>query len=152
MGGDGSLRLFDLRTLMHSTIMYEATSAAGESVPLLRLSWNLADPNYIACFAMDSSTVVVLDIRAPAVPAVVLRAHSACVNAIGWAPHSGNHICTGADDNQALIWDLGGLPAPVEDPILAYAAEREINNLVWPRSNPDWVTVAFENKIQVLRV
>lgn len=44
------------------------------------------------------------------------------------------------------------LPAAAADPILAYGAESEINNLVWPRSNPDWVTVAFNDKLQVLRV
>ncbi|KAA0150087.1 hypothetical protein FNF27_04701 [Cafeteria roenbergensis] len=148
VGSDGSLRLFDLRSLEHSTIMYESPDAT----PLLRLRWNLMDPNYIACVTMDSSTVIVLDIRMPATAAATLRTHTAAANCLAWAPHSSCHLCSGADDNQALIWDLASLPKSVEDPILAYGAEREINNLVWPRSNPDWVTVAFDDKLQVLRV
>ena len=44
-----------------------------------------------------------------ALPVAVLGAHSACVNAVAWAPHSSCHICTAGDDNQALIWDLAQL-------------------------------------------
>jgi hypothetical protein len=36
--------MFDLRNLDHSTIIYEDSKTA----PLLRLAWNLQDPNYIA--------------------------------------------------------------------------------------------------------
>jgi DDB1- and CUL4-associated factor 7 len=148
VGADGSLRLFDRRSLEHSTIMYEDPDMS----PLLRLRWNLADPNYIACFAQDSMSTLIIDIRMPASPAAVLRAHSAAINSIEWAPHSSCHLCSVSDDNQALIWDLASLPKPIEDPILAYSAAKEVNNVVWPRSNPDWVTIAFEDKIQVLRV
>ena len=42
--------MFDLRSLEHSTIMYDAPGGT----PLLRLSWNGLDPNYIATFAMDA--------------------------------------------------------------------------------------------------
>ncbi len=35
-GADGSVRMFDLRSLEHSTIIYESP----ELVPLLRLVWN----------------------------------------------------------------------------------------------------------------
>lgn len=38
------------------------------------------------------------------------------------------------------------------DPILAYTAEAEINNLQWSSAHPDWVAIAFENKVQMLRV
>uniref|UniRef100_A0A914S394 Uncharacterized protein n=1 Tax=Parascaris equorum TaxID=6256 RepID=A0A914S394_PAREQ len=31
------------------------------------------------------------------------------------------------DDNQALIWDIHSMPRPVDDPILAYQAEGEVN-------------------------
>jgi WD repeat-containing protein 68 len=54
VGADGSLRLFDLRSLEHSTIMYDAPGGT----PLLRLSWNGLDPNYIATFAMDAQVGV----------------------------------------------------------------------------------------------
>ena len=148
VGADGSLRMFDLRALEHSTIMYETPGGT----PLLRLSWNSLDTNYLATFAADSCKAVVLDTRMPAIPVAELGGHSAPVNGVSWAPHSVCHVCTVSDDYQALIWDLSCLPKPVEDPILAYTAEAEVSNMVWASSLCDWVTIAFDNKVQVLRV
>jgi hypothetical protein len=82
---------------------------AGSPVPLIRLAWNKQDPNYLATLTMDSNKVIILDIRVPSLPAAVLDGHSQCVNGLAWAPHSSCHICTAADDNQALIWDLSTL-------------------------------------------
>lgn len=149
VGADGSLRLFDLRSLEHSTIIYESPNY----VPLLRLGWNKQDANYLATFMADSHRTIVLDIRVPSTPVVELGGHSGCVNATAWAPHSSCHICSAGDDSQALIWDLSGLPRqPIEDPILAYNAGGEINSLQWSSSQPDWVSIAFGNEMQILRV
>ena len=52
-GADGSVRMFDLRHLEHSTIIYEDP----QHHPLLRLSWNKQDPNYLATMAMDAVEV-----------------------------------------------------------------------------------------------
>ena len=35
------------------------------------------------------------------------------------------------DDHQALIWDIQPMPKPIEVPILAYAAEGEINQVTY---------------------
>ncbi len=59
VGADGSLRLFDLSSLEHSTILYETPDLA----PLLRLSWNKLDPNYLACILADGTQTIILDIR-----------------------------------------------------------------------------------------
>jgi hypothetical protein len=32
------------------------------------------------------------------------------------------------------------------------SAEAEINNLCWSTATPDWVTIAFGSKVQMLRV
>ena len=152
VGADGSLRVFDLRSLEHSTIMYEAPAGA----PLLRLAWNKLDNFYIAAVSGDCFGTVVIDVRMPSVPVTellgVTAGHTAHVSALAWAPHSTCHICTGGDDSQALIWDLSTLPKPVEDPILAYTADCEINNMCWSTSSPDWVTIGFGSKVQMLRV
>uniref|UniRef100_A0A7S2KXX1 Uncharacterized protein n=1 Tax=Leptocylindrus danicus TaxID=163516 RepID=A0A7S2KXX1_9STRA len=149
VGADGSVRMFDLRSLEHSTIIYESPGLD----PLLRLSWNKCDPNYIATFMLDSNRTIVLDIRVPSVPVVELGGHMANVNALAWAPQSSCHICTAGEDWQALIWELSKMTqSPVEDPILAYNAEGEINNLLWSSSQPDWVSIAFGDKLQILRV
>lgn len=157
VGADGSMRMFDLRHLDHSTIIYESPGYSSTKSPgysaLLRLEWNKQDPNYLATFAVDSMRTVILDIRVPSTPVAELGGHSACLNAVAWAPHSHCHICTAGDDNQALIWDLSTMHMqPVEEPILAYGAEGEINNLQWSALQPDWVSIAYRDKIQILRV
>lgn len=55
-------RLLDAccRDKEHSTIIYESPQP---DTPLLRLGWNKQDPRYMATLLMDSSKVVVLDIR-----------------------------------------------------------------------------------------
>ena len=50
-----------------------------------------------------------------------------------------------------LLFDLT-LKTTVSDPILAYNAEGEINNLQWSSSQPDWIAIAYANKMQILRV
>ena len=83
VGADGSVRMFDLRHLEHSTIIYEDPT----HTPLLRLAWNKQDPNYLATVAMDSCEVIILDVRVPCTPVARLANHRACVNGIAWAPH-----------------------------------------------------------------
>ena len=68
VGADGSMRLFDLRTLEHSTILYETNQSGQEGKPLLRLGWNSQDSSYIATFEPDSNKVIILDIRVPMIP------------------------------------------------------------------------------------
>lgn len=90
VGADGSVRMFDLRHLEHSTIIYEDP----QHHALLRLSWNKQDPNYLATFAIDSMEIVILDVRIPCTPVARLSNHRMGVNGIAWAPHSACHICT----------------------------------------------------------
>lgn len=51
--------MFDLRSLEHSTIIYETP----DLTPLMRLSWNKQDPNYLATILTDSAKTVIVDIR-----------------------------------------------------------------------------------------
>jgi WD repeat-containing protein 68 len=109
----------------------------------------------MATILIDSSKVVVLDIRYPTLPVAELQRHGGAVNALAWAPHSSCHICSAGDDSQALIWDLSTMAQPLDaglDPILAYSAGSEINQLQWSSAQPDWIAIAFGNKLQVLRV
>ncbi|CDW52031.1 DDB1 and CUL4 associated factor 7 [Trichuris trichiura] len=165
VGADGSVRMFDLRHLEHSTIIYEDPG----QTPLLRIAWNKVDPNYIATIASDTTEVIILDIRLPCTPVARLNNHRACVNGIVWAPHSSSHICTAgelsnlpgpgqvqirlsADDHQALIWDIQAMPRAIEDPILAYTAGGEINQVHWAQNQPDWIAICFNNSLEILRV
>lgn len=69
------------------------------------------------------------------------------------------HICTAGDDAQTLIWDLTG-PQPRAagdrqeplEPMLAYKAEEEVTMIQWPMSNPEWICISYNNKMQMLKV
>ncbi|KAF3853578.1 hypothetical protein F7725_014266 [Dissostichus mawsoni] len=98
------------------------------------------------------TSVVILDVRVPCTPVARLNNHRACVNGIAWAPHSSCHICTAAEDHQALIWDIQQMPRAIEDPILAYTAEGEINNVQWATTQPDWIAICYNNCLEILRV
>lgn len=39
-GADGSIRHFDIRSLQHSSILYESQNPHGDPKALLRLEWN----------------------------------------------------------------------------------------------------------------
>lgn len=116
VGADGSVRVFDLRSLEHSTIIYETGNPAPTSgssgggggggnngegsrpgsamsnnvmaTPLLRIAFNPWDANYLATFHLDSESVQILDVRAPGSPILELRGHSGSVNAVAWGPPS----------------------------------------------------------------
>lgn len=105
VGADGSVRMFDLRALEHSTIIYETTPVlsntspqvgASPAVPLLRLSFNKLDANYLSTFRVDSSTVQILDIRVPGIPVSELQGHKGAVNCMAWSPIGSSEIATGS--------------------------------------------------------
>ena len=67
VGADGSVRMFDLRALEHSTIIFESAQASRDQprTPLVRLAWNKQDPNYLATMPLDSTEIIILDVRVP---------------------------------------------------------------------------------------
>ncbi|KAL7715684.1 WD repeat-containing protein [Entamoeba marina] len=148
VGGDGSLRMFDLRALEHSTILYESQGL----VPLLRLEWNKSDPNFIATFAMDSDKVIIIDVRQPAIPYAQLKVHRNSVNAISWAPSSNTHLCSASDDHKALIWDVSPVAEGGDPAVLQYEAEAEVNYISWATLYPEWICASVGNQVQALRV
>lgn len=148
VGSDGSVRRFDLRSLEQCAILFESQ----DYTPLMRLVWNKMDPNYIAIIVMDSPSIMVLDIRQAGMPIIELTGHSRPVNTICWAPNTDCYICTAGDDKQTLIWDLRRSTGEIREPHMMYTAGGEVINLNWSVLQPEWVAIAFTNKIQLLRV
>ncbi|KAI1254679.1 hypothetical protein MGN70_003693 [Eutypa lata] len=130
-GQDGSVRMFDLRSLEHSTIIYEPTAkddrdAAGGRIsptlaqqtmsnapPLLRLATSPHDTHLLATFAAESNVVRILDVRQPGQALLELRGHSGALSAVEWSPNRRGLLASGGDDCQVLLWDLvNSAPAP----------------------------------------
>ncbi|KAF1942179.1 WD domain-containing protein [Clathrospora elynae] len=127
-GADGSVRMFDLRSLEHSTIIYEPSDKGGDkdkgsptggrmsptkaqqtmsyAPPLLRLAASPHDSHLLATFAADSSLIRILDVRQPGQALLELRGHSASVNSIEWNPSRRGMLASGGDDSLVLVWDL----------------------------------------------
>ncbi|KAG6866625.1 hypothetical protein C0991_000735 [Blastosporella zonata] len=120
VGADGSLRAFDLRSLEHSTILYEtpapkhlpppsaspSTSARSPTSPLLRIGFNPSDSNYMSTFHMDGNDIQILDMRSPGQPVMELKGHHGQINAFGWGSAEQPLLATAGDDCQVLLWDL----------------------------------------------
>ncbi|KAF7375975.1 WD repeat protein [Mycena sanguinolenta] len=130
VGADGSLRAFDLRSLEHSTILYEtpapknlpppsaspSTSARPPTSPLLRIAFNPSDSNYMSTFHMDGSDIQILDMRSPGSPVMELRGHHAAINALGWGSAEHPLLATAGDDCQLLLWDLANYTQSASSP------------------------------------
>jgi len=162
VGADGSLRLFDVRTLEHSTIVYETPDARA----LLRVQWNPLDPNYMATFAVDSDRVIVLDVRMPSVPAAELVVPRPPILALRWAPHSSSMLMT-SDEHLLRLWDLSAQPNNALTPISVfdpwtispqkgnYSMDTEpasIQNIIWPAVAPDWVALSSTDQITLMKI
>lgn len=57
------------------------------------------------------------------------------------------HLCSVADDCQALIWDLTELRPEISDPLLEYKADEEISNLSWSLYHYEWLAISFHKNL-----
>lgn len=164
---DGSVRLFDLRNLEQSTIIYENTDSTSKllSSPtntngrsLLRLSTSNYNANQIAVIEQDSNTISVLDVRNVGTPVYRLSHHSAPVNSISWHP-TRNQLLSGSDDCQVFIYDFhkGSVVDNYKQtnksllPSYRFQTDLEVNYVCW---NPtgDWVGINNGKHFQACKV
>ena len=148
-GADGSIRLFDLRSLDHSTIIYESK----DQTPITKIAWNMHNSSFISALAWEKDTVYIIDSRVAMVSLVELKSHTAPVTSMAWAPQSHSHICSVGEDNFVLIWNIQSqLENTNNGPVLSYKAPHEIYNVSWCNSHNSWIGITFRNQLQLLKV
>lgn len=146
VGADGSVRLFDLRNLEHSTIIFESP----KYTPLLRVCWSPVESNYLATIMLDSPSVFIVDIRHPSLAAYELCGHTATTNCVCWSPSSATRLATGSDDNFAFVWKLEEGEKKIKKPLLAHQTPQTINNICWPTQNKEYFAISMETMIEVI--
>jgi WD repeat-containing protein 68 len=148
-GADGSIRLFDLRSLDHSTIIYESK----DQTPITKIAWNMQNNHFISALAWEKDTVYIIDSRRQMMSLVELKSHTGPITGMAWAPQSNSHICSVGLDKNALIWNIQSqLENSNSGPYLSYNAPDEINNVAWCGLHTEWIGIVFNNQIQLLRV
>lgn len=165
VSNDGSMRVFDLRLLEHSTIIYEPLLPASVTAThynpqaLLKLLTSNVDQHHLATVGVNLNQVLIIDMRMPGVPVMTLDglfggASNAAINLIKWHTLS-NRLLTGGDDCQALVWDCSTGVATngiVDTPILAYEEDLEVNNVCWRRNAGDWMGVVSGKGFQAVLI
>ena len=146
-GADGSVRLFDLRELNHSTIIYETKG----STPINKLAWNLQTPNLIAALSLDKNIIYIFDSRTNAnVSMDELNLHKEPVTGIVWAPDNPSQLCSVSEDSSVIISNVHNDQMP-QNTNVSYNAPFPINNVDWCKSFPEWIGITFRDKVQLLR-
>ncbi|CAH6723494.1 WD repeat-containing protein [[Candida] jaroonii] len=172
VGNDGSMRIFDLRSLEHSTIIYEpsndvkiksSNSSSYNSKALIKLDTSNIDQHYLATIGVNSDQIIIIDTRMPGVPVSILDGSfdgltNTAINSIKWHPSS-NFLLSGGDDCQSLVWDCNNLfqnkndsSMIINSPVMAYQDNLEINNVCWRGGQGDWMGVVSGKGFQAVSI
>ena len=85
VGGDNTLRKFDIRDLSKSDILHDRDN---DNDPFVRVTWNKHNSNQIAMISLSSPQIHIYDIRNTFGHLEKLNYHSGRVNSIAWCPPS----------------------------------------------------------------
>lgn len=101
-GKDGSLRLFDLRVLDHSSILYEDSNKS----PLTNIEINPLDSNKILCFS-TSDQITFIDLRYEKSPIKQYNLNSHITSCL-WMDN-GLDFLVGDSNNLITHWNINNL-------------------------------------------
>lgn len=146
VGADCTARLFDIRSLSCSNIIFE------HNEPLVRILWNKKhNSNLIALVSMLENEIILLDIRHPLYPASTLKYHKLPVNNVAWSSTSPHQLCSISMDRHAYLWDIEKLENHISSPILEYESESDLYNLSWCSYN-DWIGINKSDSFIMLKI
>ena len=141
-GADGSVRLFDLRMLDHSTIIYETKGVIN------KIAWNLQTPNLIAALSLEKNIIYIFDSRMSInVSMDELNLHKEPVTGCVWAPDNPSQLCSVSEDCSVIISNIGN----EQNNNVSYTAPCPINNVDWCKSFSEWIGITFNDRVQLLR-
>lgn len=144
-GADGSVRLFDIRELDHSTIIYETKDQS----PITKIAWNEKNNSFIAALSYEKNIVYIFDSRMTNVNLVELKLHKAPVTGMVWSPNSQTQICSVSEDKNVIISNVQNDSNQSNN--VCYGAPHEINNVAWCSTLPEWIGITFKKQVQLLR-
>lgn len=144
-GADGSVRLFDTRSLDHSTIIYETKDQS----PITKIAWNMENNYFIAALSCEKNIVYIFDNRKANVNLVELKLHKAPVTGMVWSPNSQTQICSVSEDKNVIISNVQNDSSQNNN--VCYGAPHEINNVSWCSTLPEWIGITFKKQVQLLR-
>ena len=145
-GADGSVRLFDLRNLDHSTIIYETKG----NTAINKLAWNLQTSNLIAALSLDKNIIYIFDSRMNTnVSLDELNLHKEPVTGFVWAPDNISQLCSVSEDCNVIISNVNTESSQNNN--VSYTAPFPINNVDWCKVIPEWIGITFKNRVQLLR-
>ena len=146
VGADNTARLFDIRDLTQSNIIYDHRE------PLVRIAWNNSSKsNILALVSLFQEEVILLDIRQPFFPMTTLKYHKAPVNNVVWSPYSPYLLCSISTDKHAYLWNVEKMEEAITSPVLEYSSDQPLNNVTWC-SFTDWIGITKHNSFIMLRI
>lgn len=108
----------------------------------------------MACFGVNSSQIVIVDVRSAAVPVAILNEHSGAISAMRWAPHNSGWLAV-TDSVGLKLWDVS---QNVATPTWALPAANftknsaALQNLVWPSTAPDWIATSTASDVHIIKL
>jgi len=143
-GADGTVRLFDLRNLDHSTIIYENEGCIN------KLAINLQVPNLIVALCLEKNVIYIFDSRMNSnVVMDEINLHKEPVTGCIWAPDNPTQLCSVSEDCNVIISNIGN--ELTQNNNVSYTAPAPINNVDWCKNFPGWIGITFQDRVQLLR-
>lgn len=142
-GADSSVRLFDLRDLDCSSILFEAPESAG----LTRISISSNNDVYLLATPIDKPYFYLIDLRDTTSPLAIVQRHSSIVNCIQWSNEKKDlSFLSSSDDGSLYCWDLDNIHN--KTPKYEFFENEPINNFDYKE---DIVALSCLDSVKVMK-
>lgn len=145
-GGDGNIRLFDLRT-NDSSIIFDTNSKE----IIMKNSVNKLNDNFYSFLTLNGANGYVVDRRNYNTIYKKLSYHKSSINNCTWSPKSNCQLFSVSDDKNAVFWDIQFING--QEARMYQEESFAIENCEWMDfDSEDWVGIVGEKTFRLLRV